>query len=314
MAEQLIPEELAVETARSPESQFGDKEAITAVLENSQAEILGPVESLYPETAAHLNLVELAKVANRSGSESHSSRKLMPVVVRDSKQQSELLAIFKPFEGENDEVHRQAHLESLYPRERAAYLISEHFGFDLVPPTVLRQIDGRIGSLQLFLPPDKYRVVDEEGESEESWRAIGSCPDFTKIALFDSLIAGVDRHDHNYLATTDEQEEIHLAAIDHGLILDTPLYEEADVRGPLLIKTHDNQTQGPRFTPLPENLLRLLRSGRERKAGLDFAALPSISSEEVDKMWRRVDETLESNVIVSKYNRLAWQNRKTSRP
>lgn len=314
MVERLTPEKSTVEIVRSPESQFGDKEAITALLERGEAQVLGPIESFYPEIAAHANLVELAKVVEKTETELRASGKIIPVVIRDDERGSELLAIFKPLDGENNDIHHQTHLEKLYPREQAAYLISEHFGFDLVPPTILREIDGRIGSLQLFLPPNEYRAVDEEGESEESWEQIEKCPDFTKIALFDSLIAGVDRHAHNYLVSVGEQSETHLAAIDHGLILNTPLYEEADVRGPLLIKTHDNRTQGPRFTRVPEDLLKALRSGWERKSDLDFAALSSIAPEEIEEMWRRVEETLDTEVIISKYNRLALQNRKTSQP
>ena len=56
--------------------------------------------------------------------------------------------VFKPKDGEAEML---AHLEQ-YKRERAAYLVDRFMGLNLIPATVIREIDGKIGSAQEFIP------------------------------------------------------------------------------------------------------------------------------------------------------------------
>jgi hypothetical protein len=63
-----------------------------------------------------------------------------------------LHAVYKPEAGERP-LHDFP--PGLFRRERAAYLLSRHLGWDLVPPTLIRDdAPWGIGSLQLFVPHD----------------------------------------------------------------------------------------------------------------------------------------------------------------
>ncbi len=44
-----------------------------------------------------------------------------------------------------------------YKSERAAYLVDKFFKFDLIPTTVIRNIEGKEGSYQLYIPNTKKR-------------------------------------------------------------------------------------------------------------------------------------------------------------
>jgi hypothetical protein len=83
-----------------------------------------------------------------------------------------------------------------YKRERAAYLIDMFLGFDLVPPTVIRTIDGEEGSLQQFIPDGKTgnELTEEEKKANKTLRRQAST-----IMLFDLLINNCDRHSGNYI-------------------------------------------------------------------------------------------------------------------
>ena len=66
-------------------------------------------------------------------------------------------------------------------------------GFDrLVPETVLREIDGKLGSIQreVYEDADSLRDFDEVPELKE---------DFRKAAIFDFVLGNLDRHDQNML-------------------------------------------------------------------------------------------------------------------
>lgn len=93
-------------------------------------------------------------------------------------------------------------------RERAAYLISLFLGFNLVPPTVIRKIDGRLGSMQEFIDAKTaYELGDDilinVPESE-----------YLKMFIFDFLIENTDRRLPNYLVKDNK-----IYAIDNGLSL-----------------------------------------------------------------------------------------------
>jgi len=110
------------------------------------------------------------------------------------------LGIFKPKSGEAFTA-----TETLpgSQRERAAYLVNKFLGFDLIPTTVIREIDGEIGSLQEFIPDtkaydgelDKFSLID--------------------LGLLDYINFNRDRHPANLLTEKTNNKKIH--AIDNGL-------------------------------------------------------------------------------------------------
>ena len=90
-----------------------------------------------------------------------------------------------------------------YKRERAAYLVSQYLGLDIVPLTVIRDLGSEygLGSIQLFIPNAKtlsewspYKKPD--GNDSKSQSRIEM---MTILALFDILIHETDRHSGNVL-------------------------------------------------------------------------------------------------------------------
>ena len=125
--------------------------------------------------------------------------------------EGDTLAIYKPMRGERplwdfDEG-------TLYKRERAAYLISDALGWNLVPATVIRDGEHGIGSVQRFIPHDPnehYFTFENETDLTEQLQ---------KIILFDLLINNADRKGGHILlqspAYNDEKRQ--LWVIDHGI-------------------------------------------------------------------------------------------------
>lgn len=113
-------------------------------------------------------------------------------------------AIFKSKSGEIDCSRAGYELGTLYKRERAAYLIDRFLDFGLVPTTVIREIDGDVGSIQEF--------KDAKTASESSDELKISSAEYGKLYLFDVIIWNTDRTKENYLI-----KDKMLWAIDNGL-------------------------------------------------------------------------------------------------
>ena len=95
---------------------------------------------------------------------------------------------------------------TLWKRERAAYLVSEATGWDIVPPTVTRD-DGPFGTgmAQLWIDVDPDADV---------WRLVNlPDPRLRRIALFDAAINNADRKGGHLLPAADGT----LHGVDHGI-------------------------------------------------------------------------------------------------
>lgn len=115
-------------------------------------------------------------------------------------------AVYKPELGERPLVDFPP---GLHRRERAAYLVSRYLGWDLVPPTVIRD-DGPLGegSLQLFIhhdPEQHYFTVhaDEPGTHGQ----------LRRLAAFDIVTNNADRKGGHVLRGSEGR----IWAIDNGL-------------------------------------------------------------------------------------------------
>jgi hypothetical protein len=94
------------------------------------------------------------------------------------------------------------HFRDSYESEVAAYKINEILGLNNIPPTVSREVGGRIGSVQLWM---------EKATKEVDRREKGTKPpDVTSwnkqsydMRVFDNLINNVDRNQHNILIDQD---------------------------------------------------------------------------------------------------------------
>ena len=95
---------------------------------------------------------------------------------------------------------------TLWKRERAAYLVSEATGWDIVPPTVTRE-DGPFGAgmAQLWIDVDADADV---------WGIVNTPdPRLRRIALFDAAVNNADRKGGHLLPAADGT----LYGVDHGI-------------------------------------------------------------------------------------------------
>lgn len=115
-------------------------------------------------------------------------------------------AVFKPKEGEARGLRNEIERGTYYKRERAAYLVDRFLGFGLVPPTIVREINGELGSAQQFIQDAKtLSGVDYETREKMIY-------DFIRLYIFDLIIWNTDRHSANALIANGK-----LYAIDNGL-------------------------------------------------------------------------------------------------
>ncbi|WP_144790514.1 SCO1664 family protein [Kocuria palustris] len=102
----------------------------------------------------------------------------------------------------------------IYRRERAAYVLSEALGWDLIPATVLRD-EGPFGpgSIQRFVDHDPsehyFTLYDSRPETHDALR---------RMAVFDVIANNTDRKAGHVLRGTDG----HLWGIDQGLCFSAP--------------------------------------------------------------------------------------------
>lgn len=114
-------------------------------------------------------------------------------------------AIYKPAAGEQP-LHDFP--PGLHVRERAAFLVSEHLGWHIVPPTVIRDdAPAGIGSLQWFLDLSGEHYFTLYDTHPRSWDQL------RRIAVFDFLINNTDRKSGHVL----QDKAGAIWGIDHGL-------------------------------------------------------------------------------------------------
>lgn len=101
--------------------------------------------------------------------------------------------------------------EESYAHEVAAYRIDRLLGLEMVPPTVIRNIEGVEGSLQIFVEG----AFNEINRAQEDLRPPTEDEmerQLARVQVFDWLILNPDRPDDNLLYTADWR--VHL--IDHS--------------------------------------------------------------------------------------------------
>ncbi len=175
-----------------------------------------------------------------------------------------LPAVYKPTQGERPlwDFPRG----TLAAREVAAYLTSQSLGWDLVPPTALREGGpAGPGSIQLFIQADPERHYFTFTEEEKQR--------LQPVVLFDLLVNNADRKGGHILL--DAKERILL--IDHGLCF----HEEEKLRTVLWDFIGE---------PIPDPLLQdvqtlLQRLEREDELADAYTAL--ISPVELDALLQR---------------------------
>jgi hypothetical protein len=192
-------------------------------------------------------------------------------LVRSTADESKCYGVYKPRRGEVP--LRDFPSGTLYKREVAAYLFSTHLGWNLVPPTVVRE-DGPhgVGSLQLYVEP-RSDAAGHFDRLRESHRC-----DLQRLALFDLLANNADRKGGHCLLDVRGQ----VWGIDHGLTfhhvpkLRTVIWDFC----------------GEPFPPdLVEDLAQFRRDPAKTEA-LCQALRPFISDQELEALFQRWERLL----------------------
>jgi len=114
-------------------------------------------------------------------------------------------AIYKPLKGEQPLWDFEP---GLFRREVAAYELSEALGFDLVPPTVVRDGPFGEGSVQWFIEANPelhyFTFIEDHPETHDQLRL---------MAIFDIVANNTDRKGGHVLLDSNG----HIWGIDHGV-------------------------------------------------------------------------------------------------
>ncbi|MHA2788600.1 SCO1664 family protein [Corynebacterium sp. S7] len=114
-------------------------------------------------------------------------------------------AVYKPALGEQPLMDFPP---GLHRRERAAFVLSDYLGWDIVPPTVIRDIEPfGAGSLQLFIEHEGWHYFPLFEEREDLH------PQLLRMAVFDLLTNNTDRKSGHVLLGAGD----HVWGIDQGL-------------------------------------------------------------------------------------------------
>jgi hypothetical protein len=172
------------------------------------------------------------------------------------------LAIYKPQAGEAPLYDFPD--GTLYLRELASYLFCRWAGWDLVPPTVVRDGPHGIGSLQLYIQPYSNR-----GDLNDFWSSRD--PAIERMVLFDHLVNNADRKISHCLRDVAGK----VWGIDHGLTFN---------RDPKL-RTVLWQFVGEPISPL---LMHDLLDLRNRREELRETLANVIGGGEIEALLRRI--------------------------
>jgi uncharacterized repeat protein (TIGR03843 family) len=191
----------------------------------------------------------------------------------------QLPAVYKPEAGERPLWDFDP---GLYKRERAAYVLSEHLGWGLVPTTVVRMdAPAGVGSVQRFVEGDHrehyFTLYDDRPELHDTFR---------RMAVFDCIANNTDRKSGHVLLGDDGR----VYGIDHGLCfaadfkLRTVIWDFAGEE----ISSADLDTIEPLATSVPDALRDLLNRDEVAALQLRVQRLLTTRVLPVDRTGRRV--------------------------
>jgi uncharacterized repeat protein (TIGR03843 family) len=153
-------------------------------------------------------------------------------------------------------------------REVSAYAVSEAMGWDIVPPTVLREGPFGPGMCQLWIDIDEAVDLAALARSDH--------PQLRRMAVFDAVVNNADRKGGHLLPTPDG----HIYGVDHGVC-----FSVDDKLRTLLWRW-----RGKRLTDEAIDVLSGLRAQLEGELGT--ALMQLLDREEVLTTVDRVDRLL----------------------
>ena len=179
------------------------------------------------------------------------------------------MAVYKPSKGEAPLWDFPPN--TLYMRERLAYVVSECLDWGLVPLTVVRDGPFGIGSMQLFIEARKgMHYFNLYLDHQDTMMRIG---------LFDCVINNCDRKGGHCLVDQDDR----IWAIDHGLSF---------VPGPKVRTVMWELADEPIPEALKKDVARLCGDSSLRQA-----LVAGLAPREVEAFYQRVETLLESPTV-----------------
>jgi hypothetical protein len=178
---------------------------------------------------------------------------------------------------------------TLYKREVAAYLLSRHLGWDMIPPTIVREEGPHgIGSLQLYVEPR----TGASGQYEKL-RETHRC-DLQRMALFDLLTNNADRKGGHCLLDLRGQ----VWGIDHGLTF----HHVPKLRTVIWDFVGE---------PIPRELtdqLAAVRNQPARAKDIQATLKPFLSDQEMEALFQRWDRLLATPCFpeLDPYRNVPW--------
>ncbi|HEX5826915.1 MAG TPA: SCO1664 family protein [Candidatus Limnocylindrales bacterium] len=199
----------ALETGRLYDDPDGDDEdeddeADDDGLAESVEDLGLPMPVLDPATAIDLlRTGELSVVGRLWASSNNAMLCLVTKPCPDPVPDLVAACIYKPVMGERplDDFPD----ETLANREVAAWVTSEATGWNIVPPTVLREGPFGPGMVQLWIRPDP--------EVDPVELVVGNDPRLRRIAVFDAAVNNTDRKAGHLLPVPGG----HIYGVDHGV-------------------------------------------------------------------------------------------------
>ncbi|VAW30818.1 hypothetical protein MNBD_CHLOROFLEXI01-2387 [hydrothermal vent metagenome] len=193
---------------------------------------------------------------------------------------TDVRAVYKPRQGERPLWDFAQ--GTLCQRERAAFLVSHTLGWNLIPPTVLRQGEHGIGSVQLFVhhdPEAHYFTFEGDAMFKEPLQ---------KTVLLDTIINNADRK-AGHLLIEEQNDADQLWLIDHGISFHTE-YK---------LRTVVWEFAGE---PVPPTLLKDLETFSNKLAtddsGIRTELQTLLSQAEVEALQKRTLQTCRSRTFV----------------
>jgi hypothetical protein len=190
-------------------------------------------------------------------------------VALETRDGCEQLAVYKPRAGEAPLYDFPE--GTLFLREVAAYRLSKLLGWDIVPPTVIREGPHGVGSVQIYVEP---MPESRDWNPQRFW---GQCSlEIERIVLFDHIANNADRKLSHCLRDVRGK----VWGIDHGLTFN----EVPKLRTALW------QFVGQ---PVAPSLLADLERVRKREAETRKALERYLSRAELDALMRRIERVIE---------------------
>ncbi|MDG9718062.1 SCO1664 family protein [Streptomyces sp. DH24] len=252
-----------------------------------------PPRSVTTTGAAAAELLATGELTVRGRIREASNAALYCTVTLDGR---EAACVYKPVAGERPLWDFPD--GTLAQREVAAYEVSRATGWDLVPPTVLRDGPYGEGMCQLWIEaaPDAGLLALVEGEEPEpGWKAIGFAEvgegrtallvhaddqRLRRLAVLDAVINNADRKGGHLLPTGDGR----LYAIDHGVTFNVENKLRTLLWG----------WAGEPLTEEAADVLERLRGDLAEGGTLAARLAPLITAAELDATRTRVDALLAS--------------------